>query len=241
MGIKELAKRIVHGNKADSDRYIAHLRKLGMSIGEDVVIFAPTKTTIDEQYPWMIEIGNHVRISQGVVMLTHDYAWSVLKSKKNGVILGASGKVTIGDNVFIGMNVVITRGVTIGNHVIIGTGSVVTRDCLDSGVYAGNPARRISDIDTYFEKRKAAQLEEARELAIQYFRRYGKKPGEEVFCEYFMLFEDAESAKEKDWCVQKLELCGNYQESLGYMRSTAPLFCGFDAFLDYCLNGENAL
>lgn len=45
----------------------------------------------------------HVRITEGVKILTHDYAWAVLKTE-TGAILGASGTVKIGDNVFIGMN-----------------------------------------------------------------------------------------------------------------------------------------
>ena len=63
-----------------------------------------------------------MRITEGVKILTHDYSWSVLKlyesvSENPGAILGASGTVKIGDNVFIGMNTIITRNVEIGNNV----------------------------------------------------------------------------------------------------------------------------
>ena len=147
MSIKDIIKGVVFGHRADSQRYIHYLRGKGMSIGEDVTIYAPTKTTIDECYPWMITIGDHVRITQGVVILTHDYSWSVFKTDFNGCVLGSSGAVNIGNNVFIGMNAIVTCGVTIGNNVIIGAGSVVTKDCEDNGVYAGNPARRIAELD----------------------------------------------------------------------------------------------
>ena len=128
--MKDIIKKIVLGKKASSDKYINYLKKIGVKVGEDVTIYAPTKTFIDEQYPWMISIGNHVRITEGVKILTHDYSWSVLKGLKNnhgGAILGSSGYVIIGDNVFIGMNSVITRNVKIGNNVIIGVGSVVQK------------------------------------------------------------------------------------------------------------------
>ena len=131
MSIKERIKRIVQGYRYSSELYVDHLRKIGVNIGEDVVIFAPTKTVIDEQYPWMITIGDHVRITEGVKILTHDYAWSVMKCKKGdyeGAILGASGKVVIGNNVFIGVNSILTREIIIGDNVIIGAGSVVTKD-----------------------------------------------------------------------------------------------------------------
>lgn len=94
----------------------------------------------------MIEIGNYVRIAQGVIILTYDCSWYVLK-EITGEILGSFGKVKIGNNIFIGMNAIITAGVTIGDNVIIGAGSVVTRDCLFNGVYAENPAKRIMDIE----------------------------------------------------------------------------------------------
>ena len=54
----------------------------------------------------MISIGNHVRITEGVKILTHDYSWSVLKNYRGGVF-GASGTVEIGDNVF--METVVVR------------------------------------------------------------------------------------------------------------------------------------
>ena len=140
MNIKSILRKVAYGYKAESSSYIEHLRSIGMKIGSDCIIYVPTKTLIDEQYPWMITIGKHVRITEGVKILTHDYAWSVLKTEK-GAILGASGTVKIGDNVFIGMNTVITRNVEIGNNVIIGAGSVVTSNCDHNGVYAGVPAK----------------------------------------------------------------------------------------------------
>lgn len=54
--------------------------------------------------------------------------------------------VTIGDNVWIGGDVVILPGVTIGDNVTIGAGSVVTRDIPSNTVAAGNPCRVIKTI-----------------------------------------------------------------------------------------------
>ena len=54
--------------------------------------------------------------------------------------------VTIGDNVWIGGNVVILPGVTIGDNVTIGAGSVVTRDIPSNVIAAGNPCRVIKPI-----------------------------------------------------------------------------------------------
>lgn len=66
--------------------------------------------------------------------------------------------VTIGDNVWVGGNVVINPGVHIGDNVVIGSGSVVTKDIPSNTVAAGNPARVIKEITEedrkyYFKKR----------------------------------------------------------------------------------------
>ena len=54
--------------------------------------------------------------------------------------------ISIGDNVWVGGNVVINPGVHIGNNVVIGSGSVVTKDIPDNSVAVGNPARVIKEI-----------------------------------------------------------------------------------------------
>ena len=121
--IKELVKRIVLGKRYSSETFTKYLRSRGVRIGEDVTFFVPSKITVDEIYPWMISIGNHVRITEGCKILSHDFAWSVPKTM-GGAVLGASGRVEIGNNVFIGMNSIICRNVSIGENVIIGAGSV---------------------------------------------------------------------------------------------------------------------
>lgn len=52
-------------------------------------------------------------------------------------------KTTIGNDVWIAANVVITGGVNIGNHVIIAAGSVVTKDIPDYAIVGGVPAKVI--------------------------------------------------------------------------------------------------
>lgn len=233
MNPKEQIKKIVLGKRYDSNTYIDYLRSLGMLIGADCTIYVPSKTIIDEQYPWMITIGNHVRITEGVKILTHDYAWSVLKSDI-GVICGASGTVRIGNNVFIGMNTIITRNVEIGDNVIIGAGSVVTSNCDSNSVYAGVPAKRIMSIDDYCEKRTKVQFAEARKLAIEFYNRYGKHPEKEVFHEYFMLFETAEEAQKNDVFRKKIALCQNGLDTVEYMSAHKAMFSSYDEFIEKC-------
>lgn len=240
MALKNILKHIIYREKATSESYIKYLRSIGVSIGDDCVFYAPTYSPVDLQYPWMISIGNHVRITAGVKILTHDYSWSVLKLLKgSGEILGACGHVVIGDNVFIGRNAIITRNVTIGDNVIIGTGSIVTKDCEANSVYAGNPAHKIMDIDIFYEKRKKEQLAEAKEMALAYEKRYGRRPAPEIFHEYFMLFSSEKMILKNSTFKAKIELCGNAEESIRYVTLNPPIFATYDDFMAYCFDEEN--
>lgn len=104
--------------------------------------------------PYLVEIGNNVRITAGVRFCTHDGGMWVLRN--NGKLKNADyfGRIKVEDNVHIGWDAVIMPGVTIGHDSIIGVGSIVTRDIPPFSVAAGVPARVIRTIDEYCEKYK---------------------------------------------------------------------------------------
>jgi len=54
--------------------------------------------------------------------------------------------VVIEDDVFIGMNCLVLKGVTLGRGCVVGAGSVVTRDVPPGMVAAGNPAKVIGEV-----------------------------------------------------------------------------------------------
>jgi acetyltransferase-like isoleucine patch superfamily enzyme len=56
--------------------------------------------------------------------------------------------VAIEDNVFIGMNCLVLKGVTIGQGSVVGAGSVVTKDIPKGVIVARNPAKIIQEIDS---------------------------------------------------------------------------------------------
>lgn len=187
--IKKLIRLIVYGHAADSDTFVKFLKTKKCHIGKRVIFYDPPTTTVDITRPWLVSIGDDVKITRGVTILTHGYDWSVLQGAY-GEILGSSGGVNIGNNVFVGMNATILKGVNIGNNVIIGAGSLVNKDIPDNVVVAGVPAKVISTLEEYYNKRKAAQITEVTELITSYKNQYGCFPNDEVLHEFFWLFED---------------------------------------------------
>ena len=89
-----------------------------------------------------LEIGNKVSISSGVHIYTHDSskfrAYNLKKDSKCGTHIKRS-PVKIGNNVQIGANSIVTKGVTIGNNVIIGALTLVNKDIPDNSFVTGNP------------------------------------------------------------------------------------------------------
>lgn len=228
--IKELIKKIVLKEKYNSDSYIKYLRKIGVRIGEDCTIYVPQKTLIDISRPFLLEIGSYVRITNGVTILTHGYDWSVLKGKY-GDVLGSAGKVKIGNNVFIGMNSTILKGVTIGNNVIIGACSLVTSDIPDNCVAVGSPCKKVMSLDEYHWKREQRQYEEAVELVKEYRTVYGCEPTEEVLREFFWLFSNNPIDMPKCW-EEVLQLGKNYEKSMKMYCRHNPGFRSKEEFLN---------
>ena len=102
-----------------------------------------------------VKIGKNVLIAPNVSIYTAGHPLHP-ETRNSGYEYGIS--ITIGDNVWIGGNVVILPGVTIGDNAVIGAGSVVTSDIPDWVAAAGNPCkviRKITEEDRkyYFKKR----------------------------------------------------------------------------------------
>ena len=99
-----------------------------------------------------MQVGDTVKTTNGVQFITHDGGMHVLRNL--GWLKNADkfGKITVGNNVFIGNRCLILPGVAIGNNVVIGAGSIVTKDIPDDSVAVGVPAKVIENISEYFAK-----------------------------------------------------------------------------------------
>lgn len=234
--IKKFLKHLIYREQADSDSLIDYLKRKGATIGKDVHIFNIRKSHIDTLNPHLIVIGDHVNIT-GATILTHDYSWSVLK-RLTGAVVGNQKPVIIGNNCFIGFNSVILAGSKIGDNVIIGANSVVSGVIDSDSVYAGNPAVKIMDIHTFFQKRLMRQFEEAKCIAIHYYRAHKKIPPKELFHEYFYIFTREIDKIESPVFENKLELCGNKTQCIDYLRSRTPQFDCYESFIKECLKEE---
>lgn len=228
--VNAIARKVLYGYKAASKTYIDHLRKIGSEIGQDVYIYNPDITHIDETDPHLLTIGDHVRITGPVTILTHDYSWSVIKHKY-GEICGKQRPVTIGDGVFMGWGATILCGTTIGNNVIVGAQAVVSGKVDSDSVYAGNPAKKIMSLNEFYAKRKEKQLAEAVAYANAYHDRYGKEVPAGKLDEYFFLFSTSTSC---DLYRRKVELMGNETKTLEKLDAAKPPFSSYESFMAYC-------
>ncbi len=120
---------------------LAHLKKRGLQIGENCYI-DPT-VRFDYSFCHLIRVGNSVTISANTIILAHDASTNRL------LHFTEKGKVTIGNNCFIGAGVIILPNVHIGDNVVIGAGSVVTKGVPDNSIACGNPARIIQSVETF--------------------------------------------------------------------------------------------
>ena len=100
--------------------------------------------------PWIITLGDNVHLTGGIQFVTHDGGTLILRDRIPD--LEITKPITIGSNVYIGIDTVILPGVTIGSNVVIGARSVVSRDIPDNSVAVGQPARVIKSLDEYLAK-----------------------------------------------------------------------------------------
>ena len=141
---------------------VALLRAAGIEIGEGTAVksrctFAgPARVTIGTagyvSYQVIFDatgdvtVGDQTYIASGVSIgtCTHEVGDAAKRAGRQ-----FPSPVTIGDGVWVGLNVSVLPGVRIGSGCVIAAGAVVAEDCEPNGLYGGVPARRLKDLDEH--------------------------------------------------------------------------------------------
>lgn len=119
-----------------------------VSLGDYSYISGPRSYVEDAQ------IGKYCSIARQVIIGVsgHNYEWvttsPIITSKSYGFISDdinepQKAPPVIGNDVWIGMNSIIMRGVTVGDGAVIAAGSVVTKDIKPYSIVAGVPAKHL--------------------------------------------------------------------------------------------------
>ena len=121
-------------------------RYKGMTIGENCRLY--TRNLGSE--PWLVEVANKVTVAPGVQFITHDGSTWLFEDGNGRRQLFR--RISIGSNVFIGMNSIIMPGVKIEDCVIVAAGSVIVKSIPKGVIVGGNPAKIIGSYKDYEKK-----------------------------------------------------------------------------------------
>ena len=93
-----------------------------------------------------LTIGNNVKIGGGVLLIDTDCHPIDFSTRRNSNDGTCSAPIVIEDDVWIGAQSIILKGVTIGARSIIGAGSVVTKSIPADCIAAGNPCKILKTL-----------------------------------------------------------------------------------------------
>ena len=112
-------------------------------IGDDVQINGSAITSKQR-----VEIGDGTLIAPNCVIVDSDFhvPWPP-EDRQTTPTTGLDEAVTIGKNVWLGLNVVVLKGVVIGDNAVIGAGSVVAKDIAANVMAAGIPAKTVKKLE----------------------------------------------------------------------------------------------
>ena len=116
----------------------ALLRRLELTMGDSCTV--NTYAVLHGK----ITVGSNVSIAPGAKLFgeNHNFDRLDIPFKRQG---NRREGITVGDDVWIGADVIIVDGVKVGSHVVLAAGSVVVNDIPDCVLAGGNPARIIRD------------------------------------------------------------------------------------------------
>ncbi len=134
---------------------VKYAKSLGVKMNGNVTIYGSSYKMFSAE-PYLVTLGDNVYISLDALFLCHDGA--TLPFRKDTPDLDIAARITVGNNVFIGMRACILPGVTIGDNCIVGACALVTKDVPDNTIVGGNPAKVLKNTSDYIAKAKQNSL-----------------------------------------------------------------------------------
>lgn len=89
-----------------------------------------------------IQIGSESLIASGCKFIDHDHAMTLEQGPMNRQPC-PDAPILLEDDVWLGVNVVVLKGVTIGMGAVVGAGAIVTKSIPAYEIWAGVPARKV--------------------------------------------------------------------------------------------------
>jgi len=112
---------------------------LSIRIGNNVYLGSFCEFNISKD----IEIGDNSLIASGCKFIDHNHGTLVTELMRKQVC--SEEPIKIGQDVWLGCNVIVLKGVEIGDGAIVAAGAVVTKSINSNEIWAGVPARKIGD------------------------------------------------------------------------------------------------
>lgn len=95
----------------------------------------------------LVEIGDHCMLANGCLVTDANHRFDDPHQPVPWQGFSSRGPTRLGDNVWLGANVVVTSGVTIGERCVVGANSVVTSDLPPFSIAVGAPAKVVKTIE----------------------------------------------------------------------------------------------
>jgi acetyltransferase-like isoleucine patch superfamily enzyme len=95
----------------------------------------------------LVEIGDHCMLANGCFVTDSSHRYDDPRKPITWQGFQSKGSTRIGDNCWLGANVVVTSGVSIGERCVIGANSVVTKDVESFSIAAGAPAKVLRKVE----------------------------------------------------------------------------------------------
>jgi acetyltransferase-like isoleucine patch superfamily enzyme len=135
--------RIGEGTLLEPGCWITMAPEAEIAIGEGCFLNRNTMVAAQSR----VTIGDHVMFANGCFVGDAEHRYDRLDQPITWQGFSSKGPVEIGDNVWFGVNCVVTSGLSVGERCVIGANSVVTRDLPARHVCAGAPAVPLREIE----------------------------------------------------------------------------------------------